>query len=256
MSQGSRATQVDAVVLAGRLNQGVFREISRATNEALIEVGERRMLDFVLEALTGAARVGRVVVVTTPEVRPHLPAAVGYVEAGEDMIDNVVRGVEALAGEAPVLVATSDIPLITGPIVDSFVDQCLETPADLYYPAISKADAESRFPGVERTYAKLRDGTFTGGNMFLVAPRLARGSAAKVKALVEARKSPAKMAAALGPGFLIGLLSGSLSIAQLEAKVGAMFGIRGKVVITRDPEIGVDVDKLSDLVLVRRVLGG
>jgi GTP:adenosylcobinamide-phosphate guanylyltransferase len=250
------AQRVDAVVLAGRLNEGTFREVSQATNEALLEMGGRRMLDFVLDALRGAGRVGRVLAVATPDVRPHLPVDVAYLEAGGEVIDNVVRGVTAFGGDRPVLIATSDIPFITPAIVDDFVGQCLATPADLYYPAIPRVDAEARFPGVERTYAKLRDGTFTGGNMFVVTPRLVRESAGRVRAFVDARKSPAKMASMIGPGFVIGLLMGTLSIAQLEAKVGAMFGARGKVIITRHAEIGVDVDKLSDLELARRVLGG
>jgi len=254
-NEAGKDGQVDAIVLAGRRNEGTFSEVSSVSNEALLEIGQRSMLDYVLAALAGAERVGRVLVVTTPEVEELLPPGAGYAEATDDVIDNVVLGTNALGGTRPVLVVTSDIPLITPEIIDDFVAECLLSPADIHYPVIPKVAAESRFPGVERTYAKLRDGTFTGGNVFMVTPMMVNESAARVKAFVDARKSPAKMAGLLGPGFVLGLLLGSLSIAQLEAKVSAMFGVAGKVVITRHPEIGVDVDKLSDLELVRQVLG-
>jgi GTP:adenosylcobinamide-phosphate guanylyltransferase len=254
MSADMAAMSVDAIVLAGRRNEGTFAGVSAATNEALLEIGQRRMLDFVLDAVTGAQRVDRVLVVTTPEVEELLPAGVAYAKATDDVIDNVVLGVQALGGTNPVLVVTSDIPFITAAILDDFVSECLTTVADIYYPAIPRQAAEQRFPGVQRTYAKLRDGTFTGGNIFMVTPKMVRESAARVKAFVDARKSPAKLASLLGPGFVLGLLLGNLSTAQLEAKVSSMFGVKAKVVITKHPEIGVDVDKLSDLELARRVL--
>jgi hypothetical protein len=131
----------------------------------------------------------------------------------------------------------------------------LEKPAELYYPALPREDAQSRFPNVKRTYAKLREGTFTGGNVFMIDPRVAPRLAAKAREFVALRKSPARMAGRLGPAFLVKLLLGVLSVRELEIKVSRMFGVKGGVVITRSVEIGVDVDKISDLDLVRQELG-
>ena len=243
-----------AVVLAGRRNDGVFAAVSQAANEALIEIGDRTMLEYVLAALTAAETVGRVVVVGTAEVAAVLPPGVEFVAERGDMIANVVAGVEYLATDEQVVIATSDIPFITPAIVDDFLRQCAARPADLYYPAIPRAAAEAAFPGVQRTYAKLREGTFTGGNMFVVNARLVPAMADRIREFVAARKSPAKMAGLIGPMFAVKLAMGTLSAAELERKVSAMFGVRGVVMITGHSEIGVDVDKLSDLELARRVL--
>jgi phosphoenolpyruvate carboxylase len=102
----------------------------------------------------------------------------------------------------------------------------------------------------------LREGTFTGGNLFLVTPRVVRTKGDQVRAFVAARKSPAKMAGLIGPAFAVKLALGKLSAHELEVKISAMFGLRGAVIFTDDAEIGVDVDKLSDLELARRVLAG
>jgi GTP:adenosylcobinamide-phosphate guanylyltransferase len=245
---------VGAVVLAGRANRGVFSEISDAPNEALIDVAGRPMLAYILDALLGAESIHGVVVVGTPDVAPHLPAGVDLLPAGEDVIDNASLGLAALDQERPALIVTSDIPLITPKVIDEFVAQCLDAPAELYYPAIPREDAEGRFPNVKRTYAKLREGTFTGGNVFMIDPRVAPKVASRAREFVALRKSPAKMAGLLGPLFLVKLLLGVLSARQLEIKVSEMFGVKGRVVITRSVEIGVDVDKLSDLDLVRSEL--
>jgi len=246
--------KVNAIILAGRANDGVFAAVDRATNEALIEINGRTMLDFVVGAATSAASIARCVIVGTPEVATGLPPGVEFAPAGDDVIANVERGTAHLGGELPVLVITSDVPFITGPIIDRLVAQCLAKPADLYYPAIPREAAEAKFPGVERTYVKLREGTFTGGNLFLVSPRVVRTKGDQVRAFVAARKSPAKMAGLIGPTFVVKLALGRLSARELEVKISAMFGVRGAVVFTDDAEIGVDVDKLSDLELARRVL--
>lgn len=247
---------VNALILAGRANDGVFKEVSPATNEALIDIGGRAMVDYVLDAAARAATVNRILVVGREDVRPHLPQGVEFLQGGSDVIDNVVLGTRALGADRPVLVLTSDIPFVTGEVIDTFVRQCLARPADLHYPAISREVNERRFPGVRRTYAKLREGVYTGGNVFLVNPRLVPDLAGKAKAFVAARKSVPKMAALLGPGFVLKLLLGTLSLEELEVKVSAMFGIKGAVVVSASPEIGVDVDKLSDLELARKALAG
>jgi GTP:adenosylcobinamide-phosphate guanylyltransferase len=247
---------VNALILAGRANEGVFKDISPATNEALIDIGGRAMVDYVLDAATRAATVSRVLVVGREDVRPHLPQGVDLLQGGSDVIDNVVLGIRALGVGRPVLVLTSDIPFLTSEVIDTFVRQCLANPADLHYPAISQEVNEQRFPGVKRTYAKLREGVYTGGNVFLVNPSLVPDLAGKAKAFVAARKSVPKMASLLGPGFVIKMLLGTLSLQDLEVKVSSMLGIKGAVIVSESPEIGVDVDKLSDLELARKALAG
>ncbi|MDP2873589.1 MAG: NTP transferase domain-containing protein [Bacillota bacterium] len=245
---------VSAVVLAGRANEGVFRELSDAPNEALIDIAGRPMLAYVLDALTGSKSVRKVVVVGTPDVDAHLPDGIDLLRAGDDVIANASLGLAAVDQHQPALIVTSDIPLITPEVIDGFVRQCLTRPAELYYPAIPRGDAEGRFPNVKRTYAKLREGTYTGGNVFMIDPRVASKLASRAREFVAARKSPAKMAGLLGPMFLAKLLLGALSVRELEVKVSRMFGVKGVVVITHSVEIGVDVDKVSDLELVRQAL--
>ena len=70
--------------------------------------------------------------------------------------------------------------------------------------------------------------------------------------LYAARKNPVKLAALLGIGFLFGLVTGRLRIAQLEARASQLVGGRVSAVISTYPELGFDVDKLEDLNLARR----
>ncbi|NPV71098.1 MAG: NTP transferase domain-containing protein [Firmicutes bacterium] len=249
---------LDAVVLAGRVNEGRLKGASAEEWEALIDIAGEPMLQYVIDALEGASSVSGIVVVGPGDVlgKRIRSSRTRYVQQGGGMLDNLSRGFEALPGRDKALVCTCDIPLITPQVVDGFISECSVEDADFYYPIVSQEVAEERFPGVKRTYAATADGTFTGGNMFVA--RL--GSAGKLRNtlefLVENRKKPLRMAAVLGVSFTIKLLFKRLTVREAEDKVLKLYGIRAKAVFTAFPEIGIDVDKPSDLELARSMLGG
>lgn len=258
-------SSVHALVLAGRRNDGALREASDAEWEALIDVCGRPMAGYVLQALAGARRVAGGIVVGPSALAAcgALPAAFRRVEPGGSLTDNLRLGVEALAPTQEdhepdaVLVSTSDVPLLTAAMVDAFLAQTGDMGLDLYVPVVRREIAEARFPGVHRTYIHLRDGAYTMGNLFLVRTRLLRpeaGSMSQLETFVRLRKSPLQMARTLGPYLLLGVALGRFTLEDLERVAGARLGIRGRAVVVNDPEIGVDVDKVSDLALCREVL--
>ncbi|HEY3316386.1 MAG TPA: nucleotidyltransferase family protein [Bacillota bacterium] len=249
---------VNAVVMAGRANQGKLREVSDAPYEGLIDIAGRPMLDWVIKALKDSKRVKGIVVVAPAEVfRGKVDGAgVTFVEPADTMLKNILRGLEALPPDELVLAVSSDLPLLTGHVVDDFLAQCEERPAELYYPIIEKNVIEPKYPGVHRTYAKLREGTFTGGNVLLVHPRLLKEKYQKAQAFVDARKSPFKMARVLGFGFVLKLLLNRLSLKELEKVICKNFELSGAAIPCREAEIGLDVDKPSDFELATQVLSG
>ena len=70
----------------------------------------------------------------------------------------------------------------------------------------------------------------------------------------EARKSPFKLAKMLGPKFIFKFLLRRLTIEELEERISSLIKAKGKAVVTSYPEIGMDVDKNSDLELARKML--
>ena len=101
----------------------------------------------------------------------------------------------------------------------------------------------------------MREGTFTGGNLFLVNPAIVQRVAPKIRAFLDYRKSPLKMVSLLGWGFTLRyVLLRNLSLEELEEKVSRMLDIKGAVVVCPWPEVGIDVDKPSDLALMQSVL--
>jgi GTP:adenosylcobinamide-phosphate guanylyltransferase len=254
----NRAEPVPAVVLAGRPNQGALRRADGAPWEALIPIGGQPMVGHVLSALASAEGVAGGLVVGPPELTPLLPNGFARVEPGRDVIDHLARALPILAQtHRRVLVAGSDVPLVTAAMVDRFLAGCGDQSLDVYFPVVRRETAEARYPQVRRTYVRLRDGAYTAGNLYLVNPRvlIGQGDAEGLLArLVRWRKSPWRMARVLGPGVLLALVLHTLDLAAAERRVAARVGVTGRAVVLDDPEVGLDVDKPADLVLCREVL--
>lgn len=248
---------VNVIVLAGAANGGPLREVSPATNEALVEINGKPMIQYVIDGLRQARSVARIVIVAPPgEVEPHVTGRdLEFVPSRGHIIDNILEALKVLPKDEMFLVVSSDVPLITGQIVDDLVALCQKQSADLYYPIVEKSVAEARFPHVKRTYVPLREGIFTGGNIFLVNPAIVDRAVPVVRAFLDYRKSPLKMVSLLGWGFALRyMVFRNLSLKELEQKVSDMLGIKGAVIICPWPEVGVDVDKPSDLELMRSIL--
>lgn len=220
--------------------------------KALIPVGGVPMALHVLRALRASGRVGRVAYVgpTTPDMDPLIDARI--TDHGT-LLSNLEAGVEALraAGLSPserVLVVTADIPLVTPAQLAQVLDAAPPAAA-LVYPVVRRSDCERAFPNVKRTYARLREGTFTGGNVFLLDPSLIGQFLPRLRAVLAARKAPLKLAALIGPGILLRLLTRRLTVRELEQRVSALLGVPARALITGHAAIGTDVDKEADLML-------
>ncbi|MDI9419447.1 MAG: NTP transferase domain-containing protein [Firmicutes bacterium] len=246
--------QVDAIVLAGAKNDGKLREVSSSPYEALIPINGRPMVNYVIDALKGSAQIRRIVVVGYPEFKGQIDDDAVLLECGESLVENIEIGLNYLGTENHVLVVTSDIPMLASAAVDDFLARCQGQSQDLFYPIVSKDANEAVYPGVARTYVKLKDGTYTGGNMVLVAPKFVQGSKQVIQRVVVLRKKPFDIVKLLGFRILVKFIFRCLRIAEVERRVKHLFGINATAVITSYPQIGTDVDKPSDWELAQRVL--
>lgn len=249
----------DAVILAGSSQGGALQEYTKVNNQALIPIGEQMMVQYVVNALKGVPSINKIVIVGA--VRELLPyykddPNVLLAEQGQNHIATLLNGLKVLDPdpERKILVATSDIPLLSSEAVEDFLHQCAQKDGDLFYPIVPKEINEQRFPGVKRTYVHLKDGIFTGGNLFLVRVSIIEPCAAKAEKLVSLRKSPLALSRQIGLMFIIKYLLHRLSLREVEVKFSQLLGIKGYGIISRYPEVGIDVDKPSDLEYVRQVL--
>ncbi|MDR3559918.1 MAG: nucleotidyltransferase family protein [Negativicutes bacterium] len=243
----------DAIILAGGENHKRLSTYTPQCYEALIEIAGKPMVTFVAEALAASKQVDRIFVMGPAEAlaKCKYPANTFIVEGGPTIVQTIRRGMEALGHTRRVLVATADIPLLTTEAVDDFLAQCIKVEADLYYPIVPQEVNERRYPGTKRTYVRLKEGTFTGGNLFLVNPAIINHCMDVAEQIIANRKNPLKLCHLLGWTFVIRFLFGILKLKDVEQRASEMLQVVGAVIQSPYPELGIDVDKPSDLELVR-----
>jgi GTP:adenosylcobinamide-phosphate guanylyltransferase len=249
---------VDAVVLAGSTNNGPLKECSPVNHEALIPIGNKTMVEHVVDALLKARNVKRVLIIGPVAELSRLvfDNRTSTAESCGGILENIEAGLNRLSGEKRVLLVTSDIPLLTPEAVDDFLKLCGDMSGDLYYPVIGKVVVENKFPATSRTYVNLKEGVFTGGNLFLLNPAVFKKCVENGQKIINLRKSPIGLCRLLGLKFVIKFLMRSLTIREAEEKVSQLLGgIKGTVVISKHPEVGVDVDKPGDYELALNIIG-
>lgn len=245
--------EFDAVVLAGGGREEWFAQ-EGVTNKSLLSIDGRPMVEFVLRALRGSRYLKHLILVSNFQIGEELkPLVDRVVPAGNTMEENIERGVMETSSPLVALMG-SDIPLISPQTVDRVISLCESYPASLYLPVVRKEDIERVFPGSQRTYAHLKEGNVKAGNLFLFRRENWHTVENFLSRVVAGRKQIWKLASILGTKCLFKFLMGQLSIEELEKVVSQATSLPVKAIIIDAPDLGVDVDKLEDLILARAVL--
>lgn len=246
-----------AVVLAGGGKQEPLTEQEKVTNKAFIELNGKPLLTFILAALEESPQISETVVVG-PLAELSALQKNGYkltlVSEANTMLDNVAKGLEAAGNNGLCLVVTGDIPLITPSVIDTFLNLCQPHDCDFYYPVLNRKDFMNRFPDTERTYVRLEEGLVTGGNIALINPAWFLLNRERLELFVSYRKKPLKLMRLLPFTFLFKYIFKTLSVDDLVKHLSKLLDLKAAAVKCECVEIGIDVDKPSDLELVREVL--
>lgn len=246
---------MDVIVLAGeKRDAGDSRE--EKINKAFYKIKDKYMIEYVVGTLRESSLIGRIAVVGPKE---KLEQAIGsmvdsIIEGTDSIVSNILLALEHFPEEKEILIVTSDIPMITKEAIEDFIERCRLKEVDLCYSIVDKKANDLKYPGVRRTYARLWEGQFTGGNVFYFKPEIKDKCKDFVEKMLDYRKSPAKMAGVLGFAFLLRLALGILTINAIQRKCEALLGIKGAAVVSPYPEIGNDVDRLSDLEIIEKYM--
>jgi molybdopterin-guanine dinucleotide biosynthesis protein A len=247
---------IDVVVLAGGDAGKVDPSLSGP--KSLIEIGGRPMISYVMGALKGCPDLDEVII-ALPEGADRTPFedfTERIVEGTSGVVDAIYKSVHILGEIGYILIVSSDAPMIHSEAINEFLRNCQKEKAEIYYSVIRREVTEKVFPGTRRTYMRLKDGTFTGGNIHLVKKAAFVRNMSIGERLFNLRKHPLALISLLGLGFVLRYFTGRLDVEAVENKAGEILGAKVKAIITRYPELGIDVDKPEDLALVQAHLVG
>lgn len=249
---------MDAIVFAGGIpqpNEPLYA-YSGGEPKALIDVAGKPMVQWVLDALSQARSIDRVVIIgLTQRARLRCSKPLTYMPGEGRLLENVKAGTAKVLELNPkakyVLLVSSDTPAIKGEMVDWIVNTCMQTKDDLYYNVVRREVMEKRFPESKRTYTKLKDMQVCGGDSNMVRAAIVNENSEFWSKLLDARKSPPQQALLLGPDVLVRLLFRQLTADDVIQRVAARLGLKGRALVCPYPEVGMDVDKPHQLELLR-----
>jgi hypothetical protein len=110
---------------------------------------------------------------------------------------------------------------------------------------------EKRFPDSKRTYTKLKDIELCGADINITHVRMATEHLDLWESLIGSRKTPLKQASMIGLDTFFQVLTRSITLEDLVAKVSKRIGIAGRAIRWPYAEPCMDVDKPHQLELLR-----
>jgi len=254
---GERA-RFGAAILANGAPDSLAGEVG-APHKALIDVGGRAMIDYVIEALQACEEIDRLIIVAHETgAAPHLQTDVPVIRPqGQGFDDAIVAAAEELSDCDYVLTCTCDAPMLTEAAIRHFVTSCRNSPgADLAYGIVKGSVVQAAYPRTVRTTVDLVEGRFVSGCFGAMTRRFLDNNMDRLRAAFAARKSKIALGRLLGWRFVGKLLLRRLSLVSIVRRAEQLLGCEAVVVISPHAEIAFDVDKLDDLELARQWAAG
>jgi GTP:adenosylcobinamide-phosphate guanylyltransferase len=229
--------------------------------KALVPVGGRPMVTYVLQALVTHPRIGTVlllgqdgqtilnglndaVLARDPKITP--------IDGPNSISKAIATAVTAING--PLLLTTADHVLLSHAMIDAMLENLS---SDVAVAMVERRVLLAKYPQSIRTWLKFRDGWWSGANLFWL------GGGTKLMPLLEFwqgiesdRKKGWRILTAFGPLLALGALLRLWTMKQAVMRAGMRFELDAVVVPMPQAEACIDVDKPADKELVETILAG
>jgi len=222
------------------------------------------MLSRVVHRLIASKWIDRVLInIDEPALLDDLPGIVALRDAGDVEVmkstdspsASVLEGLEwAKLENGPVLVTTADHALLSVDMVEHFLGQAEANGGDVNLALVSETVVRAEFPESVRTYLPFAGERYSGANLFAFLTPQARSA---VEFWVQAesfRKRPWRLVSTFGATALLLFALRRLDLGAAFERISDTVGARVNAVPLPWAEAAIDVDKLSDLELVNRIL--
>jgi GTP:adenosylcobinamide-phosphate guanylyltransferase len=243
----------NALILAGsRGGPDPLAEYAGVADKALTDIAGTTMLARVVAALrdAGASRIA-VSANSTAVAAAGGTLGVEMIAAEAGPSGSAAAGFAMLG--APLLITTADHALLRPEWIAQFLRDA-PTGADVVALLARRQAIEAVAPETRRTYLRFADGDWSGCNLFLLATPRAGAAIALWQSVEADRNRPWRIVRRLGPALLLQYLVRRLTLSAAIAHLGRRAGVRAAIVAAEDGRAAIDVDKPSDLDLVRKIV--
>lgn len=230
-------------------------------NKALIPLGDKPMIQHVLEALDESKHIQSIIIsgLTEKDLLPYkMNKPVEYIEAGETGYESIVKGINYVKNmeNPPDYLAhmASDIPLITGAILDRVLEAIdWSKDYEIYQNWVKWERISELYPGITKVPMKLKTGWVAGGDFYIIKPTILNPKRQEMLEMIMAnRKNFTTILRLLSLRLIYKYLRGKLTMKDAAKRIGKVFDLKGTFYITDAPETCLDLDYEKDLVTFDR----
>ncbi|MCS7264849.1 MAG: nucleotidyltransferase family protein [Armatimonadetes bacterium] len=235
--------------------------------KAILKVNSLPIILSLVNALQKIPSLTKISVVGPKEVLSVLPDLENLlkVQAFSDLWTNAQIGIKAVEPEQGdyLLLCAADMPFVTVESLQIFLEAAFQTGAEIVYLAVPISSLRRLgLTEVRRTIARLKEGVFTGGNLFLVKAEVLKNINSIAEKAIRSRKSLWQLGKMAGWRLLLKWLLSHLpiagkvfllSVSELEKRAEELLGCKCKVIISDLPELAFDIDKPEDYKLAQKV---
>jgi GTP:adenosylcobinamide-phosphate guanylyltransferase len=252
-----------AIVLAGeRKEKNDLLDYANVSFKSLIKINNKPMILMVLDALLKSNFVDKIYVIgpsllleESEELRElQKTNKITFFAQKETPATSILSLLTEIDDEK-ILITTSDNVLLRPEWVDYFCEKSLISNKDILMGVNDYKKVKEKYPESKRTVLKFKDISYCFCNLFAVMNDRGRYVINMWRKVETLRKKPLKIAKMFMPMwglilFLLGLLTSKRAFKIMSKRVNAKVG----VIELPDPEACIDVDKISDLVLVQKII--
>ena len=253
---------MDVIIPAGGIPKlrNPLNKLTQGKPKAILDIAGKPMIQWVLDAVSDAKNVGQVAVVGL-DGSVELSCAKPLITLPDQgsMIGNIRTGVQFILEKNPnaeyVMTVASDIPLVTGEILDWFIEQAKQTQHEFYINMVTRQILEARFPGVKRRINRVGNLELRGAaDISIFQPKIIFKTNGVAERLERARGRPLRQLNFIGFNTLFLLMLLRLDLDAFINRLSIKHDVDLHPVICPYAEVGMDVDEPLHLEIMNREL--
>jgi len=253
-----------ALILAA--DRGIDDPVAKAAGvpcKSLTPIGGIPMVFRVVNALYASGQVDAINLCGPPESIVNQTADLGDLIASGRVkwyanqatpSASAYHVLQRLPDEDPVLLTTADHAMLSARMVDYFCSEARATGCDVVVGVARHETVTKAHPRTRRTATRLQDGAYCGCNLFAFLTPRARIAADFWRQVESQRKKPLRVIRVLGWMAVLRYIIGRLSLSEALDRISRRLGFKAGAVIMPFAEAAVDVDSVSDLELVEKII--
>jgi GTP:adenosylcobinamide-phosphate guanylyltransferase len=233
--------------------------LTRGGYKALIQLKNKPLIQWVLDALSASEAIDKVVVAGLPTFADlHCRHDLFQIENAGDITSNLRAAGEQLSAflsqDDYVISIPADNPTLRPEMFDWILEQIKPAQQDIYFSMIERSLLKGQFEKISRSFTHLKDIEVTGGRLSAFRLSLLSKPNMNWAQFIDAPQDPLHINSLVGFDAMFWIALRQMTLLQAESNIGHRLGLSAKILLSPYPELGIDIYKPQNLDIIQSLL--